>query len=157
MKMRGKLPIFGYKDTYSLCDTFDPIIYQGLKKFKEVVTSSDHPWGASTPCKVLCELFPDAKNFTNEQSEQGHKVWLDYLDEMIYAFKNKEPDISEYKFTFVEGEGHGEKTSDGFYQYNMEADNQEEYDRYKDDCKEHEERVEFGRGLFIKFYSCLWW
>jgi hypothetical protein len=36
MRMKGKKPIFSYKDTWSLDMVLSPIIAEGLKKFLEV-------------------------------------------------------------------------------------------------------------------------
>lgn len=152
--MRRKKPIFNVKDTYSLTHTLNPIICAGLKKFKEVVANRR----VGVPCIVLCELFPDVKwDYTEDQYTEAFNLWLTYLDKMIYSFENREPDLDDYSFTFVEGEDHGKPTEDGNYQYDMVVTNKEEYERYKSDEKIHERKVQEGLGLFAKYYTCLWW
>ena len=110
MRMKGKKVIFDIKDTFSMSHTLDKVICAGLKKFKEVITSDDYNYAMGVPFNILVELFPnsDDRNHTNEEVEFGGTVWLSYIDMMIYAFENKEPDISDYDFDFVSAKGDGD-------------------------------------------------
>ena len=160
-RFKGKKMYFNKRDTYDLSCTLDPIICEGLKRFKEVITT-DKPakeW-SGVPSLLLAKLYPLEEgeyHHTDEQLDQGKIAWLSILDEMIYAFDNKEPDIAAYKFDYVPSEGHEEETEDGYFRWDMRIKNEEEHQRYKEDEKEHFARVEEGRRLFFEYYSCLWW
>lgn len=154
MRMRGKKPIFNYKDTWSLYDTFNPILCEGLKKFKEVIPNSEF---AGVPSTFMLD---NPKLHLNDP-EKLFEEWIKEIDKMIYAFEDKEPDISEYNFKYVPNEDHykeeilsnGEKV----YTWSMSPDNPEEYERYTKDEREHERRVQEGLESFGKYYRCLWY
>lgn len=64
-------------DTYDLSTTLAKIIVPSLKKYKENPVPG-------TPGKIL----PDTKKeYTDEELEYYHQLWLDYIDRMILAFE----------------------------------------------------------------------
>src|SRR5690606_36136296 len=94
MRMKGSKPIFNDKDTWNMDATLAPIICEGLKKFKEVI--SDPECIAVYPCKVI-----NAFDFGYgvEMEDDCIKEWHKIIDEMIYAFDStNEPNISDYDF-----------------------------------------------------------
>ena len=78
MRMKGKTAIFNYKDTFSLCDTLRPIIYQGVKKFRDTLKKrcdDDEYW--SHP------YFSDVPNLAEE--DYGD-YWFTILDQIVEGF-----------------------------------------------------------------------
>lgn len=156
MYMNRKGVQFGVKDTWSLDASLSPIILSALTKFKEVVTDSSRSSWMGTPSLVLSDLYPDHKgNYTEEQLEEGSKLWLEIIDKMIYAFNLKnEPSLEDYNFSF----NHSTKTmEDGLNKVDISPTNQSEYDRYRADEDIHWEKVSEGHLLFGKFFKSLWW
>ena len=39
MRMKGKKVIYSYEDTFSMFDTLRPVIYEGVKKFRDTLKS----------------------------------------------------------------------------------------------------------------------
>jgi len=154
MRMRGKKPIFNRKDTYSLYDTFNPILCEGLKRFKEVISNSEF---AGVPNVFL----QDNPILDSENIDVAFKEWLKEIDKMIYAFEDNEPDISEYNFEFVPNEDHHKEeileNGEKVYTWSMSPDNPEEYERCTKDEREHERKVQEGLESFGKYYRCLWY
>jgi len=148
--MKGSKPIFNDKDTWNMDATLAPIICEGLKKFKEVI--SDPECIAGYPCKVI-----NAFDFGYgvEMEEDCIKEWHKIIDEMIYAFDStNEPIISDYDFD-LEFMNVG-KTEQGYIQSTIKCSDEYEYDLYKKDMEEWEQRCEKGRELFAKYFKCLW-
>lgn len=167
MRLKGKKPIFNYKDTWSMDKTLSPIIAEGLKKYKEVVETSEF---GGVPGTLVCEMFPDTPfNHTDEQIEMASERWYEVLDLMIYAFEDKEPNLEDYNFEFhqvwasrreqeSEGVEEGrEKAIEENPTFTIENDNEVEYNRYREDEKAHNLKVDEGLQLFGKFYKNLWW
>lgn len=163
MRMKGKKVLFSRNDTYSLYSVLNPVICEGLKKFKEVLLNDSvaKEW-AGVPCVVLNKLFPeggDVDKYTHseEQLNKGQEEWHSILDKMIYAFENKEPDVNDYNYDYVAGENHMKETEDGYFEWNMLPDNDEEYRRYREDERSHSEKVQEGLNLFSIYFNNLWW
>ncbi|HBT8980354.1 TPA: hypothetical protein MCM29_005093 [Klebsiella pneumoniae] len=156
MYMNRKGIQFGVKDTWSLDSTLNPIILSALNKFKEVITDPSRKDWVGVPSLVLADLYPDHKgNYTDEQLEEGSKLWLEIIDKMIYAFNTKnEPNLKDYAFSF----NHNTKQKEnGNVSLEFSATNENEYSRYKVDEALYRTKVEEGLVLFGKFYQCLWW
>lgn len=153
--MRGKKPIFGYKDVYDLTEVFDPIIYEGLKKFLETKREKNI---CSIPVSVIEDygLNPMDQTHTEEQMDEVSKYWEQLLEKMIYAFNpNKEPQMEDYNYdveiTF------SRKDEKGNSLFNLTPNNEEAQENYYKAVDEWRQRVDEGRNLFIKFYDNLWW
>jgi hypothetical protein len=156
MRMKGKKPIFSYKDTWSLDSVLSPIIAEGLKKFLEV--SNDPEKGQWFGVPGIFET--EGLNLENDEDHLiAFQAWQDCIEEMIYAFENKEPNMNDYDFSYVKGSHHGEKSGpdDRWTRHHMVPDNKDEYDRYRNDETIHLRKVQKGYDLFGKYYSALWW
>ncbi len=155
MRFKGKKPIFNIADTFSLDDTLSPILYEGLKKFKEVLEEKDREDGCfGVPTRVYEKEGIDVHSEDKEDSDKAVKAWFDILDQMIYAFDPKsEPDSSQYDFDIEckEIEDDQERV-----RYTMEVSNEESYEKYHQDLKEHDEKCKVGRELFAEFLNGLW-
>ena len=153
MYIKHGKPVFTYKDTFSLDETLSPIICEALKKFKKTLLERD----AEGKCLgVPIDFYPEDKvEYSREDSEKAFTAWVDTLDKMIYAFDDNEPDIAEYDFEFITN--NSEPDEKGLVTMNIHASNEDEYSRYKEDQKAHQEYVEEGLDLFAKFYQNLWW
>ena len=147
---RGKVK-FSRKDMWCLPGTLGPIISQSLKQFKEELRNDPFvgvPCGGRNTHSIGLE---------DEEVASALSWWDIALDSMIYAFEASAPCPSDYDFEFVPGEGHGEVVDDrGSTRWNMQADNQKEYDRMRDDDKLHDQKVQEGLDLFRKYYLDLW-
>ena len=144
-----------YRDTWSLEHTLSPIIHAGLKKFHDVLEQKNREGGCIGVPAAYCS-HPDI-----DATGQDVQNWLDDIKKMMYAFENKEPDMSLYNFklTMVPVECEVAKSYEGKFgkSYTIECDNLEEKARYYADCDEHERLVQEGLDLFSKMYSSLWW
>lgn len=137
MRMKGKKVIFSYKDTWDMNSVISPVIYEGIKKFKEVNAKVDF---GSYPGQL-----------------ENMEEWEAILDKMLYAFAGKAPDISAYGFSFTPGPEHGKETDKDCRVWNMKIVNKPEHDRYDEDLKIHHEKVQVGLDLFAKYFQDLWW
>ena len=136
---------FGYRDTFSLDMSLGPIIYAGLKKFHEVLSersASGKSYGI--PQEYAVEPF--------ENWDVNKNQWLSDIEKMMYAFNPKsEPDIMDYDFDFPNFMKEGSDAVD------FTCSNEAERNRYHEDCKIHQQKVEEGLKLFGEKYQDLWW
>ena len=155
MRLKGKKPIFSYKDTWSMDATLSPIIAAGLQKFVDVCRErhkTDKTIGI--PSAFLSDEYP---SFTanHDVTDEMVEAWFDCVDEMIYAFANDGPSIGDYDFEFIYESG--EPDQRGMIPYTITTRNESEYQRYREDQEAHEERRRKGLELLGKYYDCLWW
>jgi len=148
---RGKWQA-SYRDTYSLDHTLSPIIYAGLSRFHDVLEQrykEDKCIGIPMPyCSEPEASLPDKEV----------KAWLDDIKKMMYAFENKEPDMSLYDFKLTMVPVPGGVAKEGMsVPYTIECDNLEEKARYYADCHEHERLVQEGLDLLALRWKSLWW
>lgn len=140
---------FSKRDTWSLDNVLDPILYSALTKFKEVILSTGHG-------KCPSQLFEETGDW-DKDVERGEIKFLAILDKMIYAFdSSNKPNILEYDFGYEPAEGHGEVDSRGLTKWAMRCTNEEESTRYREDTESYEAKCTEGRLLFGEYYQCLW-
>ena len=141
-----------YKDTFSLDMTLSPIIYAGLQKFHDVLEQKNREGkclGVPSEYCSDCEIGP---------TDQEVQNWLDDIKKMMYAFENKEPDMSLYNFNLEMVPVPGGVAKEGCsVPYTIECDNMEEKARYYADCDEHERLVQEGLELTFRKWKSLWW
>lgn len=141
-----------YKDTFSLDMTLSPIIYAGLSKFHSVLEQKNREGKCIGIPSEYC-ANPDI-----DVTDQEVQNWLDDIKKMMYAFENKEPDISGYDFKLTMVPVPGGVAKDGCsVPYTIECDNLEEKARYYADCADHDRLVQEGLDLFAKRWKSLWW
>ena len=133
-------------DTWSMDHTLAPIILPMLKQLKE--TKHGAPWVAVAD--VPRELRPTKKQLMDYQKDgttdpNFFKRWDWVLDEMIYAFEQKNRDHWEedYYGPYIEGEGGG--ILGGRFEWTDDEGR-----------KKHQERMSNGFRLFGKYYENLW-
>ena len=143
--------LFGYEDSFDYT-TLSKLIHDWLVNFKRVLVERNTKGSVLGVPSAVMPLRKDG-SYDDSDLEKGISLWLDELDEMIFAFSDYEP---EYKGEWFEGEDHGEKTDNG-YKYNMKPTDPVEWDRYRDECILVEKRKEAGRLLFAKRFESLWW
>lgn len=132
-----------YKDTFSLDSTLSPIIYAGLKRFHDALEQKNREGGCLGVPSEYC-ANPDV-----DVTDQDVQNWLDDIKKMMYAFENKEPDMSLYDFKLSMVPVPGGVAKEGMsIPYTIECDNLEEKARYYADCDEHERLVQEGLNLF---------
>lgn len=153
MRMRGKKPIFSYKDTWDLETVLNPVIAAGLRKFYEVKHSPKSKWfGVSG--KVIHDYqvangLDIRMDTSKELLEKVDQYWDEILLKMIYAFEDKEPEGVSYNFDW-------DVVFDPKFRMVLTGDPKEK-ERYDKDCETHRQKVLEGRQLFIDYYDCLWW
>jgi len=141
-----------YKDTFSLDTTLSPIIYAGLSRFHDVLEQKSREGKC---LGVPSEYCSDCETGPTDQEVQD---WLDDIKKMMYAFENKEPDISLYDFSLEMVPVPGGVAREGMsVPYTIECDNLEEKARYYADCDEHGRLVQEGLDLLAKRWKNLWW
>lgn len=145
MRMRGKKVIFNYKDTFDLHRTLSPVIYEGLKKFRDVVVKSKQKGGlAGIPGALLLEKGIELGS--DYDFDKVFAEWVSCLDKMIYAFNiEEEPELEDFDVDFS-------WTEDGIHCQNPAG-----YVLYNKAEKEWVEKKEEGQMLFAKYFDSLWW
>ena len=144
--------VASFSDTYSLDCTLSSIIYAGLSKFHEVLEKRNKEGGC---LGVPNEYMKDESEWVTDSDVQD---WLDDIKKMMYAFENKEPDITQYDFHMNMVPVEGGIAKEGMsVPYNIVSTNEAETERYHAACKAHKEKVQDGLNLFAKHYSNLWW
>ena len=154
-----------FRDTFSLQHTLSPIIGAALVKFKEVITEEGGyrkglpvTWQEEKVEEGLVE-WEDEVNWvmSDESFNKCFDAWLEMLDECIYAFTVKDPDIMKYNFTYISGEHDGEEGEFGTIRWDKVCTDEEEKERYNKDMVVHRERVQKGYELFGKYLATMWW
>lgn len=141
-----------YRDTFSLDHTLSPIIYAGLSKFHSVLEQKNREGKCLGIPSEYC-ANPDV-----DVTDIEVQNWLDDIKKMMYAFENKEPDMSFYDFSLDMGPVPGGVARDGCsVLYTIKCDNLEEKARYYADCDEHERLVQEGLDLLALRWKSLWW
>lgn len=84
---------FKRSDAFDLSHTLRPVIKAGLEKYLE---EKDH-YMFGVPGKVLCDLYPDISSTTPEQLEHAGKVWVEYLELMIFSFSEHDWELDYNK------------------------------------------------------------
>lgn len=141
-----------YRDTFSLDTTLSPIIYAGLSKFHSVLEQKNR--------EGKCLGIPNEymKKEADWVTDSDVQDWLDDIKKMMYAFENKEPDMSLYNFSLEMVPVPGGVAKEGCsVPYTIECDNLEEKARYYADCDEHDRLVQEGLNLFSQKFKSLWW
>ena len=142
-----------YKDIIDLDRTISPIILAGLKRFRKVMDDKSDFFGVPSSIAGNLPDYGEKPDEYNQQIEEGFEEWKSRIDKMIFAFDgSNEPDIMDYDFSFPNftnpDEGGHCDTS---------VDNEEEYQRYKNDEKAWEKARKEGFKLFADHYLDLWW
>ena len=142
-KVRVKL--HGY-DTWGMDDTLSHIILPMLKQLKATKHGAPHVDLEDVPE----HLHPtqeelDAYNKDGTTDEKVFERWDWIMDEMIWAFEQKNRDYWEedYYGPYIEGEG-GEPLG-GLFEWTDDEGR-----------KKHQERMSNGFRLFGKYYESLW-
>lgn len=125
---------------FSKRDSFDHgslthIIVAWLRNFKKHYSETE--W-AGVPCNILCELFPDTVEFSDEQMAVGTDKFLSEIDEMIWAFEVDDMPEDCYLIEPTDEDPFGGKL-------NMPL------------IYAHRDRKQAGLDLFAKRYQNLWW
>ncbi len=142
---------FDEDDVFDLDTTFAEIIHTGLIKFKEGPRNSIPP-----------QFFKRQDNITHDDEQAAGILWEQVIDEMIFAFSNIDL-IDEY-----------EKITGTPYDYTKECFDEnnvfkpyvkagyttqmiEEWQKNRAKWEASmNERIQYGRQLFIKFFDNLW-
>lgn len=158
MRMKGKKVYFNQRDTFSMDYTISRFMVPALKAYRDVIKERhDNNKVVGVPGEVMTQLFPDAGyEYSEEQLSQGMEEWLRRVGEMIFAFDPKsDPDLKDYNFSFQTKVV--ERYENGSSRISIEHDNEEEYQRFRNDEKLYHERKKVGLQYFSDHYDSLWW
>ena len=134
---KGK-PVFGRKDTIDF-STLGEIIHAWLVKFRDDYVNLELP---SVPADI-------AEACSNH--EEARQKYIGVMDKMIYAFADEEP---EYAGTFYCA---GEPIENSrLFSLDIQVSDHGAWDRYMEDCDEHERKVAEGLKLFGEYFRSLW-
>ena len=131
-------------DTWSMDHTLAPIILPMLKQLKETKHGSPDVNDKDVPEHLRSTSAPPKENDW-DIDDNWHKRWDWVMDEMIWAFEQKNRDHWEddYYGPYIEGEG------DGIFGGHFEWTDNE-------GMQKHQERMSNGFRLFGKYYENLW-
>lgn len=149
MRMRGKKPIFGYRDTWNLNDVLIPIIVEGIRKFRAV----EHEY-KGVPQTIMNDVYGSAFSHTNEQVEYAAEVWNKKLDFIVEALTAPEPD---YTKGFTPGPNHGERTEEGYVTWERFPTDPDAWEQYKRECEVHARNKRLALEYVGKYMLDLWW
>lgn len=144
MRMRGKKPIFSYKDTWNLDTTLRPIIAEGVKAFLNASRASS--FGG-----IPCGFSGYDENDYKGSKERWHKC----LEQIVWAFESKPPEPEDFGITFK----HSFKEPDehGLIPFHIEVNSEELYDQYLKAEEEYYKKRQEGYDMFAKNLSYMWW
>lgn len=132
---KGK-PVFGRKDTIDF-STLSEIIHAWLVKFRDDYVKLDM---YSVPCDIA-EQYPD----------KAQEKYLEIIDKMIYAFADVEPEYSG-EITLEKHPTESKK----YYRIETQVSDEDAWEKYMQDCKEYQQKVEEGLILFGEYFRTLW-
>lgn len=132
---KGK-PVFGRKDTVDYT-TIAEIIHAWLVKFRD-----DY---------VKLELYSVPCDLADEYGDDAQAKYVEIMDKMIYAFADVEPEYSGKIWHKT-----GEPDERGFIPFNIEVSDEDAWEQYMEDMREHERKVGEGLELFGKYFRSLW-
>ncbi len=105
-----------YRDTFNLDCTLSPIICSALKKFKEVLIEKACKGIPSIVTQDLIDqgivsyTDEDSYQLSEEDFDKVYHYYLDYIDQMIYAFdESEEPCKNDYDFSYETISGEQDK------------------------------------------------
>jgi len=144
--------IFKYQDIISLDETLSPIILAGLTKYKEELVESPY---ASFPSDMLERIGAENPiDPTIEEHAAAWDMWLEVLDKMIFAFDpSEEPNMDEYGFEF---EYESIPMENGNIQVSIDVTDKSEYERYRKDQVDWDDKCREGRMLLAEYFHNLW-
>lgn len=143
---------FDEDDIFDLDTVLADIIHTALVKFKE-----SHRPG------IPNDFFKEPKNITKEDEVQAEYLWEQALDEMIFAFSGI--DLLEEYDNIVESPydysqdwfANDERTFQPVIKPGYTMQQVEEWQKGRDKWeKDTQERINYGRQLFVKFFDNLW-
>lgn len=143
---------FSRRDTFALDEALSPIIASGLKKFYEVIQDRENGI-MGVPTSVFDKAGADSSSDDPKEFDKAYDYWLTVLQEMIYAFDSKEPDMDNYDFDIQMNKVEGSEER----RYTLDVVGEDEHKRYEEDLEAHYERCKKGRELFVEHYLSLWW
>lgn len=153
MYMSRKGVTFSYRDTFNMDAVLNPIIHDAIVKFRDTLIERNNK-GLIVGVPIL-KSCSDSDVQSMDYGEADFDGWIDILNKMIYSFGNNEPNIEKYHVGLyderIEVEGQSTK------RFTIKAKDEVAYERYKEDCKIHEEKVKEGLQLFAIYLNSLWW
>lgn len=152
-KRKVKIRIDDY-DVWDMDCTLSMIILPMLKRLKDVKSGSPFVEMEDVPEHLRCEVI-------DHHDETVHQRWNWVLDEIIWAFTQKQPDSDweeqfrsgniDHKMVPYQFDENGKPTM-----YKMEDGPNHTYKCDYDGMREYEKRIQNGVTLFGKYYSGMW-
>ena len=86
MRFRGKKIIFNYKDSFSMDDTLRPVIYEGVKFFRNTIVGK---YKDDSVMGIPSSFVARESSECDDCWEIGYLNWINVLDQIIYSFDPK--------------------------------------------------------------------
>lgn len=77
MRMKGKKVIYSYEDTFSMFNILRPVIYEGVKKFRDTLKSRNEAGKVWSYPRFISE---------GVNEEDWPDYWLNVLDQIVEGF-----------------------------------------------------------------------
>jgi len=157
--MRGKKPIFGFKDSVDLCDVLASVIGEGVARFrKDLLDQADQRNAlVGIPMQVYVDLYGgDAyqMSISEEHEEHAFKEWIAILDKITYAFLDEGP---EYEGDFDWSSPTTPPTKGAAKRFmSLVPTDQAAWDEYCKRSDLHSKKCREGRELFAKYVDDMW-
>ena len=143
---------FDDDDIFDLDNVLADIIHAGLVKFKE-----SHRYG------IPNDFFENPQKITKDDEARAELLWEKSLDEMIFAFSGIDlleeyDNIVESPYDYTQDWfANEEQTFQPIVKPGYTMQQVEEWEKGRNEWeKDTQERINYGRQLFIKFFDNLW-
>lgn len=142
------------KDTWSVETTLNKIILAHIEKLYECLSNSKCA-GVPMHYVELQGLLDGLIDTWEGDVDKAHLLRMKDLEELIWVFGSKEPNISNYDFSYNWDDA--EETEGGNFRLNMQCTNEDESNRYTEDMRAYDSRKKAGYKLFAQCYEFLEW
>jgi len=151
MRMRGKLPIISYKDTWNLDESvFIPVIVEALKKYRSIESDFE-----GTPSTFLMRTKNPGTAFDSTETDgtTDHERWNKTIDFIITSLETPEPEYEgELSMTFGE-----EDPVTGTSKVHIEKSDEGLWDKYLKETEIWERNRRRAIELFAVYFFDFWW
>lgn len=143
---KGKY-VFNNKEVYGVEVTLNKVILGYLQKLHDSLSKSACH---GVPMRYLEQQakIDGLENIHEADVDKADILYMKDIEELIWVFSDKEPDISDYHFSYE----FGNDVPGG-----LQCSNPEESERYSKDMNEYSERKLAGYKLFGEIYNDLSW
>jgi len=145
------------KDTYCIDTTLNKIIYAHISKLYECLKESKYH-GVPMHYVEMQAMLDGVENKYEGDVDKADQLRLKDLEELLWVFGTKEPDISDYDFQIEMISGERKENGNTPVTFKLLGENGEsERERYRNDVEQYIKRKDAGYKLFGDIYQYLCW